>query len=279
MFHNLVVTMRRRTLGHEILIEGVGLHKGGPAAVSIQPGSDGIVFVKHGLRIPASPENVVDTRLNTTLGKSGVAVSTIEHLMSCLWGLSITDCELKIHGEEIPVVDGSALPFYTRILGAGAEELPGEVLPIRVRDLIRVEDGESFVEAAPGDFSVTYEIEFPNPVIGRQLYVYDGSNYDTQIAPARTFGLLSDVEKMRSAGLALGGSLENAVVVDGGKVLNPEGLRFPDEFIRHKILDLLGDLWTLGAPLESRIRAYKASHRLHIALAKKIHEAYRQEGR
>ncbi len=270
--------MRRRTLKREIRIQGVGLHKGGPAAISIRPGSAGIVFAKQGERIPASPENVVDTRLNTTLGNKGITISTIEHLMSCLWGLSVTDCEIEILGEEIPAVDGSALPFYTRILGAGLEGLPEEALPVRIRDLIRVEEGESFVEAAPGLFSVTYEIEFPSFAIGRQQFSYDGLNYGTEIAPARTFGLLSDVEKMRSAGLALGGSLENAVVVDEAKVLNPEGLRFPDEFVRHKILDILGDLWTLGAPLEAGIRAYKASHRLHIALARKIREAYLQEG-
>jgi UDP-3-O-[3-hydroxymyristoyl] N-acetylglucosamine deacetylase len=270
--------MRRRTIGREIHIQGVGLHKGGPAAVSIRPGSAGIVFVKQGERIPASPENVVDTRLNTTLGKRGVTVSTVEHLMSSLWGLSVTDCEIEIHGEEIPVLDGSALPFYIHILGVGLEDLPGEVLPMHIHDLIRIEEGDSFVEASPGSFSVTYEIEFPSSAIGRQRYSYDGLNYDIEIAPARTFGLLSDVEKMRSAGLALGGSLENAVVVDGAKVLNPEGLRFPDEFVRHKILDILGDLWTLGAPLEAGVRAYKASHRLHIALAKKIREVHQQEG-
>lgn len=270
--------MRRRTLGREIHIQGVGLHKGGPAAVSIRPGRDGIVFVKQGERIPASPDNVVDTRLNTTLGKAGVSVSTVEHLMSSLWGLSVTDCEVEIHGEEIPVLDGSALPFYIRILGAGLEDLPGEVLPVHIRDLLRIEEGESFVEASPGLFSITYEIDFPSPAIGRQLFSYDGLNYGTEIAPARTFGMLGDVEKMRSAGLALGGSLENAVVVDEARILNPEGLRFPDEFVRHKILDILGDLWTLGVPLEAGIRAYKASHRLHIALAKKIREAYPQEG-
>ncbi len=147
--------------------------------------------------------------------------------------------------------------------------------PLAVREPLRVEEGESWIEAVPGPFSVSYEIEFPSRAIGRQRFVFDGKDFEARIAPARTFGMLRDVDRMREAGLALGGSLENAVVVDEDRVVNPGGVRFPDECIRHKILDVLGDLWTLGAPLQARISAYKASHRLHIALAKKIREAGR----
>lgn len=270
--------MVRRTLAREVTIDGIGLHRGGPASVSIRPGKQGIVFVKKGVRIPATPENVVDTRLNTTIGRDGVSVSTIEHLMSCLWGLKVTDCEVVIEGEEIPVIDGSAWPFFTRLQDAGTMDLQGEVASVRIHDLIRIEDGGSWIEAGTGPFCITYEIDFPSRAIGRQCYSYDGSDYAERIARARTFGMLRDVEMMRAAGLALGGSLDNAVVVDDEKVINPEGFRFPDECIRHKILDLLGDLWTLGMPLEGDIRAYKASHRLHIALAHEIRKAYFLEG-
>lgn len=266
--------MRRRTTKREIHIQGVGLHRGSPVSLYLRPGQDDIVFLKDGVKIPATPENVVDTRLNTTIGAEGVVVSTIEHLMSCLWGLSITDCEVEITGEEIPILDGSAWPFFNEIRDAGVDFLPGDIPSVCIEEAIRIEESGSWIEASPGPFRITYEIEFPSRAIGAQCYSYDGLDYGTRIAPARTFGMLGDVEKMRSAGLALGGSLENAVVVDNDRVLNPEGLRFKDEFIRHKVLDLLGDLWTLGAPLEGDIRAYKASHRLHIALAKRICEAY-----
>lgn len=270
--------MVRRTLAKEVSIEGIGLHRGGPASVRIGPGKQGIVFVKKGVRIPAKPDNVVDTRLNTTIGRDGVSVSTVEHLMSCLWGLKVTDCEVVMEGEEIPVLDGSARPFFALLQEAGTEDLPGEIAPVRIRDVIRIGDGGSWIEAGPGPFSITYEIDFPSLAIGRQRYSFDGSGYGATISQARTFGMLRDVEMMRSLGLALGGSLDNAVVVDDEKVINPEGFRFPDECVRHKILDLLGDLWLLGVPLEGGVRAYKASHRLHIALAKEISKAYSLEG-
>ncbi len=273
-----MTTMVRRTLSKEVHIEGIGLHRGGRALVRICPGNQGIVFVKKGVRVPATPENVVDTRLSTTIGLGGVSVSTIEHLMSCLWGLKITDCEVVIEGEEIPVLDGSAWPFFTRLQDAGTMDLSGEVTPVRIRDAIHLEEGGSSIEAGPGPFRITYEIDFPSRAIGRQRLSFGGADYGEEISKARTFGMLRDVEKMRSAGLALGGSLENAVVVDDEKVINPEGFRFPDECIRHKILDLLGDLWTLGVPIEGDIRAYKASHRLHIALAHEIRKAYFLEG-
>ncbi len=262
--------MRRRTIAHEILLQGVGLHRGTPVELCLRPGEGGIVFSRGGVRIPARTEHVVDTRLNTAIGADGAVISTIEHLMSALWGHCLTDCEVEIRGDEIPVLDGSARPFFLAIREAGFAELPGEVDPLTVHQTLRVEDGPSWIEARPGRFSLTYEIDFPGTAIGLQRFSFDGSGYEAEIAPARTFGLLRDVEAMHAQGLALGGSLDNAVVVDGEKVVNPEGLRFPDECVRHKVLDLLGDLWTLGAPLCAEISAVRASHKLHIALAKKI---------
>lgn len=265
--------MRRRTIAHEILLQGVGLHKGTPVELFLRPGEDGIAFTRGGVRIPARAENVVDTRLSTTIGADGVVISTVEHLMSALWGHCLTDCEVEIRGEEIPVLDGSARPFFAAIRDAGLAELPGEVDSLEVREPLRVEDGSSWIEARPGRFALTYEIDFPGTAIGLQRFSFDGSGYDAEIAPARTFGLLCDVEAMHALGLALGGSLDNAVVVDAGRVINPGGFRFPDECVRHKVLDLLGDLWTLGAPLHAEVAAVRASHKLHIALARKIRGA------
>jgi UDP-3-O-[3-hydroxymyristoyl] N-acetylglucosamine deacetylase len=266
--------MRRRTIAREIRMQGTGLHRGTPVELFLRPGEAGIAFTKEGVRIPAVPESVVDTTLNTTIGDGPVRVSTIEHLMSALWGHSVTDCEVQILGEEIPVLDGSSAPFFRTIGETGTADLADEAEPIRIGQAIRIEEGASWIEARPGSFGVSYEIEFPSAAIGLQRLFFDGSDYGALIAPARTFGMLCDVEKMRSLGLALGGSLDNAVVVDGDRVLNPGGFRFADECIRHKVLDLLGDLWTLGAPLQAGVRAYKASHRLHIALARKIRELH-----
>ncbi len=254
-------------------MEGIGLHSGGRIRLSVRPGREGIVFVREGVSIPGAPGNVVDTRLNTTLGSCGATISTVEHFMSALYGLGITDCEVEVSGAEMPAFDGSALPFFSLLREAGERDIPGEAPEIFLPRPISVEDGDSWIKADPGGFSISYEIEFPSRAIGLQRYHYDGTDYGGRIAPARTFGMLKDVEMMRAAGLALGGSLENAVVVDEDRVLNPEGLRFADEFIRHKVLDLLGDLWLMGAPLIARIRAYRASHRLHVALARAVLDA------
>ena len=256
-------------------MEGIGLHSGGRIRLSVRPGREGIVFVREGVSIPGAPGNVVDTRLNTTLGSCGATISTVEHFMSALYGLGITDCEVEVSGAEMPAFDGSALPFFSLLREAGERDIPGEAPEIFLPRPISVEDGDSWIKADPGGFSISYEIEFPSRAIGLQRYHYDGTDYGGRIAPARTFGMLKDVEMMRAAGLALGGSLENAVVVDEDRVLNPEGLRFADEFIRHKVLDLLGDLWLMGAPLIARIRAYRASHRLHVALARAVLDAVR----
>lgn len=266
--------MKRKTLAERIHIEGTGLHKGGDIFLELHPSQAGIRFIKDGIRIPATPENIVDTRMNTTIGSGDVKIATIEHFMSALSGLGITDCDIVVEGDEMPAMDGSALPFVTNISDAGIKVLDEEISPIVITEPVRVERGESWVEIVPGGFAVTYEIDFVQQAIGRQVYTYEGRDYVRDIAPARTFGLLKDVEMMRSLGLSLGGGLHNAVVVDGRDVLNPEGLRFADEFVRHKVLDILGDLWTLGRPVTGSVRAYKANHFLHIELARKIRSVY-----
>ena len=263
--------MKRTTVAHPVKIQGTGLHRGRTVEVEISPADTGICFVKDGARIPAKPDNIVDTQLNTTIGTGAVRISTIEHLMSALNGLGVTDCEIAVTGDEIPAMDGSALPFVVHIQRCGIRDLGEEIQPIVIDRALRVERGDSWVEIVPGAFGVSYGIDFAEQAIGRQRHTYFGRDYVREVAPARTFGLLKDVEAMRSMGLALGGGLHNAVVVDGADVLNPEGLRFADEFVRHKILDILGDLWTLGAPVAGKIQAYKANHSLHIELAGKIY--------
>ncbi len=265
--------MERITIARELIIEGSGLHGGGKTTLFLRPGSDGIVFITSGRRIPAIPLSVVDTRLNATIGDGTVIVSTIEHLMSAFYGLMITDCEIEVMGDEIPAMDGSALPFLRLLKDTGIRPIGRKCEPIRISSVFRSENGNAWIEARPGPFSLTYEINFPDPAIGEQRYCYTGEDYTSEIAPARTFGRLQDVEAMWGAGLAQGGGLHNAVVVDGSNIVNPEGLRFPDECVRHKILDALGDLWTLGVPLIAQLRASKASHTLHIDLARKIFES------
>lgn len=192
--------------------------------------------------------------------------------MAALYGMGITDCDIEVSGSEIPAMDGSALPFFRLLQDAGTSSLGLVCIPIDIPGTIRMEEGISWIEAAPGPFSLSYEIDFPDPAIGRLHYTFGGTDFSGEIAPARTFGRMQDVEMMQSAGLALGGGLHNAVVVDCEHVLNPEGLRFSDEFVRHKVLDLLGDLWTLQAPLNAGIRAYRANHTLHVRLARTIFE-------
>ncbi len=275
MCNSLNITMERRTIGKAIRIKGVGLHRGREVEVGLRPSRDGIVFTREGVAIPATLEHVVDTRLNTMLGKDGVTISTVEHLMSALAGLGITDCAVTVAGDELPAMDGSSLPFLEQLIAADIEAL-GEVSPIVITEPMRVSAGEAWIEASPGAFAIEYSIDFPDAAIGRQSLTYSGGDYAGLIAPARTFGRLQDVEMMRSMGLALGGGLHNAVVVDGAAVLNPEGLRFSDEYIRHKVLDCLGDLWLLGRPLKASIRAHRANHGLHVALARRIHEQARR---
>lgn len=269
--------MECRTVARELTIEGTGIHRGEKTALRLMPGTRGIVFIRQGRRIRATPANVVDTRLNTAIGEGSVLVSTIEHLMSSLYGAGITDCEIEVSGEEIPMLDGSALPFVRLLEEAGTSPVGRWCAPLQLPSVFRAQRGDAWIEARPGPFSLTYEIDFPDPAIGAQQYRFSGGDYAAEIAPARTFGRIQDVEGMQEAGLALGGGLHNAVVVDGSRVLNPEGFRFPDECVRHKILDALGDLWLLGVPLAAEIRAFKASHTLHVDLTRQIFEAMTEE--
>ena len=238
---------------------------------------EGIVFVRGDLsgnnRIKADVHNVRDTTLATTLGLNGVTVSTVEHLMSAFNGMGVDNAVVEVDAPEVPIMDGSARPFVdllknvgTRIQGKGKKLLV-------IKDRIAVSEGEGTAMFLPSpEFQITYKIEFNHPSIGVQSYHMNFSDvsYEEEICAARTFGFLRDVEYLQAKGLALGGSLKNAVVLDDCRIINKDGLRFPDEFVKHKILDAIGDLSLLGIPIIGHFVAYKSGHRLNNLLLKEL---------
>jgi UDP-3-O-[3-hydroxymyristoyl] N-acetylglucosamine deacetylase len=238
---------------------------------------EGIVFVRGDLsgnnRIKANVNNVRDTTLATTLGLNGVTVSTVEHLMSAFSGMGVDNAVVEVDAPEVPIMDGSARPFVdllkdvgTRVQGKGKKLLV-------IKDKIAVSEGEGTAMLLPSpEFRITYKIEFNHPAIGVQSYHMNFSDvsYEEEICAARTFGFLRDVEYLQAKGLALGGSLKNAVVLDDRRIINKDGLRFPDEFVKHKILDAIGDLSLLGIPIIGHFVAYKSGHRLNNLLLKEL---------
>lgn len=272
------VAFKQKTLKSAIGCSGVGLHSGKKISMTLKPApiGTGIVFnrtdagTKNG-RIPAIFDAVVDTRLCTCVGNGdGFSVGTIEHLMSAIAGMGIDNLIVDIDGPEVPVMDGSAAPFVFLIECAGVAEQDAPRRAIKVLKSVSVTDGGILARLDPADddFTIAFEIDFSNPLIGRQTFettlplceAADAGSYRTEVASARTFGFLEDVERLNKMGLALGGSLDNAVVISGNKVLNEEGLRFDDECVRHKALDALGDLYLAGAPLIGRFSGLKSGH-------------------
>jgi UDP-3-O-[3-hydroxymyristoyl] N-acetylglucosamine deacetylase len=238
---------------------------------------EGIVFVRGDLsgnnRIKANVNNVRDTTLATTLGLNGVMVSTVEHLMSAFSGMGVDNAVVEVNAPEVPIMDGSARPFVdllkdvgTRVQGKGKKLLV-------IKDKIAVSEGEGTAMLLPSpEFRITYKIEFNHPAIGVQSHHMNFSDvsYEEEICAARTFGFLRDVEYLQAKGLALGGSLKNAIVLDDRRIINKDGLRFPDEFVKHKILDAIGDLSLLGIPIIGHFVAYKSGHRLNNLLLKEL---------
>jgi UDP-3-O-[3-hydroxymyristoyl] N-acetylglucosamine deacetylase len=271
---------QRKTINTPVSISGIGLHSGIYTTVELRPSSpgSGMTFVRadlDGLRIPALQASTTALDYATTVGKDDVAVGTVEHLLSAVMACGITDVEIHIDGPEVPIVDGSALPFMHLIDAAGVRELGAEIALLRLREPVEVVDGEKFIRIAPANRLVLkYKIDFSHPVIGRQSFNFDyhHDSFLKKIAPARTFGFVRDVEKMRAAGLARGGSVENCIVLNDAEVLNGP-LRFRDEFVRHKILDLLGDLALIGRPIAGEITANRAGHALHSRFVAKVLEA------
>jgi UDP-3-O-[3-hydroxymyristoyl] N-acetylglucosamine deacetylase len=268
---------QRKTVNTDVSITGIGLHSGIYTTVELHPVSagSGITFVRtdlHGLRIPALQASTTALDYATTVGKDDVQIGTVEHLLSALMASGITDVDIRIDGPEVPIIDGSALPFMHLIDAAGIRDLGVEIAVLRLREPIEVVEGEKSIRLTPSNrLSIKYKIDFNHPVIGRESMQFDfgQDSFLRKIAPARTFGFMRDVEKMRAAGLARGGSVENAVVLDDRGVVNGP-LRFKDEFVRHKILDLIGDLALIGCPIVGEISANRAGHALHSRFVEKI---------
>ncbi len=269
------------TLKTSVSIEGVGLHSGHPVRTLFRPApaGHGIVFRRmdrQGAAIPARVESASTFDYATTLSAGGVSVGTVEHVLSAAFGEGLDNCSIELDGPEVPILDGSALPFVRLFHAAGFERQDAPVTPLSLSEPVEISRdgrGVSFRPDGPG-LTITYEIDFRHPVVGHQelTVAVRPEEYSTRIAPARTFGFAREVEALRSRGLARGGSLQNAVVLDDSGILSGP-LRFRDEFVRHKVLDLIGDLALLGAVLDGHIHARRAGHALHIEFARALAEA------
>jgi UDP-3-O-[3-hydroxymyristoyl] N-acetylglucosamine deacetylase len=272
-------SLSQRTLKESASCDGVGLHSGNQVRLTLRPApaGHGIVFVRTDLSpsvsIPALSAHVVDTSLATTLGKDGVRVGTVEHLLAALAGLGIDNVRIELTGPEVPIMDGSAAPFAELILAAGIRELDEPKSFLVLKRSVTVSDGDKEATLTPASrFKIHCVIDFAHPLISDQNIELEFSDrtFAKEISPARTFGFLRDVEMLKKMGLARGGSLENAIVVDEFNILNPDGLRFVDEFVRHKVLDTIGDLSLLGRPVLGHLTVKKSGHALNHKLVQRI---------
>ncbi len=269
--------IRQRTLKNVIRATGVGLHTGDKVYLTLRPAApdSGIVFRRVDLAptvdIPARAENVGDTQLSTTLIKDGVRISTVEHLLSALAGLGIDNAYIDLSAEEVPIMDGSAGPFVFLVESAGIIEQNAPKQFIRIKKSVVVKDGDKWARFDPFEgFKVTFEIDFDHPAFQnkskRASVDFSTTSFVKEVSRARTFGFLKDLEWLRDRRLALGGSLDNAVVVDDFRVLNEDGLRYHDEFVKHKVLDAIGDLYLLGRSLIGAFSGHKSGHSLNNRL-------------
>ncbi|MDD3323632.1 MAG: UDP-3-O-acyl-N-acetylglucosamine deacetylase [Sulfurospirillaceae bacterium] len=269
--------MRQTTITKSVSGVGIGLHKGEPIQITLEPmeADGGIVFYRKDveLSVKAVPTNVVNTQMATVIGNSSHYISTIEHLLSAIYAYGIDNIRIVLDGAEVPVMDGSSASFCMMLDEAETRELQVRKNILIIKREVEVRDGQKYAKVYPSlSPSYSFAIEFNHPVIGRQEHHFEFSkkNFLEEIARARTFGFLKDVQMLRSRGLALGGSLDNAVVMDDKKILNPEGLRYSNEFVRHKILDAIGDLALLGAPFIGNYESFAGSHHLNHELTKEI---------
>lgn len=269
------------TLSSPSTLAGVGVHTGRVVRLTLRPApSDhGLVFVRTDVRdrdnrVSVRPDAVRNTVLNTEIANAaGVKVATIEHLLAALSALGVDNAKIELDGPEVPILDGSAREFVHAIDAAGRREQAAPRRYVEVLAPIEVWDGNKYAALLPADrFSVDFEIDFANPVIGRQRVVYPITEavFRAEVATARTFGFLHEVEQLRAAGLVRGGSTDNALVIDGDRLLNPEGLRFSDEFARHKAMDAVGDLYVLGSPLLAAYEGRYAGHALNNRLVRAL---------
>ena len=268
----------QHTIARPVSTEGIGLHTGVPVHVRLMPAPSGtgVIFKRidlDGFPIKARAKNVARVSYATSLMRKGVLISTTEHLLSALAASGVDNVFIEIDNLEVPIMDGSALPFLRIIQEAGLKQQRATRSWAKIVKPIEVVEGQKRIAVYPADdFRITYRIVFDHPVIGEQERSFSMNlpGYERGIAPARTFGFIDEVEMLRKSGLVRGGSLENAIVLTKTGVMNPEGLRFPDEFCRHKILDVIGDLVMFGRPLIGHVVADRAGHAMHIALVSRL---------
>jgi UDP-3-O-[3-hydroxymyristoyl] N-acetylglucosamine deacetylase len=262
----------QKTVKEKILFSGIGLHSGKPVNMTIRPADaeTGIVFHRIDMNPPVSIEavasNVVNTRLSTTIGKNNATVSTIEHLMAALFGCGIDNAHIDIDGPEVPIMDGSAAPLAVALKEAGTRTLSRARKYLVVKKPVTVTDGDKKITLIPSRyFRISFDMRFNHPVVSNQFksMKFDGEKFGADYAPARTFGFLAEVETLKANGLARGGSLDNAVVIGDDGILNEGGLRFDDEFVRHKILDSTGDFFLAGHRIIGHVKAFKSGHDLN----------------
>jgi UDP-3-O-[3-hydroxymyristoyl] N-acetylglucosamine deacetylase len=273
--------IKQRTLKNVIRATGVGLHTGEKVYLTLRPApvDTGVIFRRIDLPEPvevrACPENVTDTRLSTTLESNGVRISTVEHLMSAFAGLGIDNAYVDLTAPEVPIMDGSAGPFVFLIQSAGVHEQPAPKRFIRIKKKVEIEEGDKWVRFEPLDgFKVSFTIDFDHPIFRNSSQVasvdFSTTSFVKEVSRARTFGFMRHLETLRQSGLARGGGLDNAIVMDDFRILNEDGLRYEDEFVKHKILDAIGDLYLLGHPLIGAFSACKSGHALNNRLLRAL---------
>jgi len=271
---------RQLTIKTPISCTGIALHNGKLVRLSIKPApiDHGIVFERSDLpgrpHIKVSPDLIHSADHATTIGSNGIRVGTVEHLLSAFYGMGIDNALIEIDSNEVPIMDGSAAPFVFLLKSCGVRVQPRSRKYFVVKRKFTVSDGDRQIEVSPArGLKISFTIDFAHPLIEKQNYQFNFSiaHFEREVSRARTFGFLHEVEYLKKRGLALGGNLNNAIVVGRFRVLNEDGLRFPDEFVRHKILDQLGDLALLGGPLIGHVRAHKSGHALNHKLVQRLH--------
>jgi UDP-3-O-[3-hydroxymyristoyl] N-acetylglucosamine deacetylase len=265
--------MKQRTISQSVEVVGIGLHKGEPVKLRLEPLSEdsGIIFYREDLAtsIPLTPKSVVNTQMATVIGSDKGSISTIEHFLAAVYAYGIDNLRVIIDGNEMPVMDGSAISFCLLLDEAGIEEQGQSKQVICIKEEIEVRDGDKFVRLSPAqNATFEFEIDFDHPVIGRQKERFELSTtgFINEIARARTFGFAKDIQYLQSQNLAMGATLQNAIGLDDHRILNPEGLRFENEFVRHKILDAMGDLMVTGYTILGTYTSFAGSHRLKYEL-------------
>ena len=278
---NATPFITQRTIAHPVSMTGVGLHSGLPVHLTIRPADidEGICFIRtdkpDAPPIPARADLVTDTVMSSNLTIGDIKIGTVEHLLSALAGLGIDNAIIEVDASEIPIMDGSASVYTQKLLEVDIVEQSATKTFLKILKPVRVEQGDKWAELLPFDgFRMTFDIEFNHPAISKdtQHFSFDLStkNFIEHIAKARTFGFMSDIEALKANGLAQGGSLDNAIVLDEQKIMNDEPLRYKDEFVRHKVLDAIGDLYLIGYPIIGEFRAFKSGHALNNDLVRTI---------